>query len=65
MRALIDDDLLTNATVQLDLNPLVDQHGNQVESYISYNGLNKTNIKHNNVHYFTNQLEDSKWLLDL
>ena len=65
MRALIDDYQLTNFTLQLDFNPMVDQKGDQVRSYISYNGLNTTNIKDITVHYFDNQLKDSKWVVEL
>lgn len=65
MSNLIKNDLLTNNTVQFDMNPMIDQNGQWLKSYISYNGLNYTNIKSNKVYYFDNLLEDSKWVVNL
>jgi len=65
MRELIRDDILTNNTIQFDFNPLVDTDGKDLQSYISYNGVNFTNINKKRIYYSKNLLGESKWAVDL
>ena len=48
-----------------DFKPQKDPQGNHLKSFISYNGLDYSNIKNKNIKYSNNLLKDSKWAVNV
>ena len=65
MRALADSAVLMNLTVSLELNPLPSGDTPSSESYISFNGIDRTSIGDNRIHFFENIVDSSKWVINI
>ena len=63
IKGLIEAGTLINQTLGLELNPT--DKKDDIRSYFSYNGIDRTAIGDNPIHFYKNQLKLGKWVVNL